>query len=43
VIGPAWLADGASGAALIALHVVVAVVVIHGFARTLPPAARASA
>jgi hypothetical protein len=34
VIGPSWLADGA--VALIALHVVVAVVVIVGFAGTLP-------
>jgi hypothetical protein len=37
VIGPSWLADGAAGAvALIALHFVVAVVVIVGFAGTLP-------
>jgi ABC-type Co2+ transport system permease subunit len=36
VIGPAWLADGASSVALIALHVVTAVVVISGFVSTLP-------
>jgi hypothetical protein len=36
VIGPSWLADGASAGALIALHFVVAVVVIVGFAKTLP-------
>lgn len=36
IIGPASLADGASIAALIALHVLVAIVVIGGFAETLP-------
>ncbi len=36
VIGPTWLADGASSVALIALHVVTAVVVVYGFAGTLP-------
>ena len=36
VVGPAWLADGASSVALIALHVVTAVVLISGFAVTLP-------
>ena len=36
VIGPTWLADGAGAVALIALHVVVALVVITGFAGTLP-------
>jgi predicted NBD/HSP70 family sugar kinase len=36
VAGPAWVADGASAVALISLHVVTAVVVITGFARTLP-------
>jgi Family of unknown function (DUF6069) len=36
IAGPAWLADGASAAALILLHVVTAVVVMTGFARTLP-------
>ncbi len=35
IIGPAWLADGASSVALIALHVVTAVVVISGFAGTV--------
>ena len=35
ITGPAWLADGASAAALIALHFVTAVVVIIGFAPTL--------
>jgi hypothetical protein len=34
--GPAWLADGAAAVALIALHFVVAIVVIAGFAGTLP-------
>jgi hypothetical protein len=36
VIGPSWLAEGASAGALIALHFVVAAFVIVGFARTLP-------
>jgi hypothetical protein len=36
MIGPAWLADGASAVSLMALHLVVAVVVITGFASTLP-------
>jgi Family of unknown function (DUF6069) len=36
IIGPAWLADGASAVALITLHIATAVVVINGFARTLP-------
>jgi hypothetical protein len=36
LIGPSWLADGASAVALISLHVVTAVVVIGGFAATLP-------
>jgi hypothetical protein len=36
VIGPTWLADGASSVALISLHVVTAVAVISGFAGTLP-------
>ena len=35
IIGPTWLADGASAVALIALHFVTAVVVIIGFAPTL--------
>jgi uncharacterized protein DUF6069 len=33
--GPAWLADGASAVALIALHFVTAIVLITGFAPTL--------
>lgn len=36
IVGPAWLADGASSVALICLHFVTAVVVIIGFAGTLP-------
>jgi Family of unknown function (DUF6069) len=36
IIGPSWFADGASAVALISLHVVTAVVVISGFAATLP-------
>lgn len=36
VIGPSWLADGASAVALVSLHFVTAVVVISGFAGTLP-------
>jgi hypothetical protein len=35
-IGPAHLADGTSGLALTALHFVTAIVVIWGFATTLP-------
>jgi hypothetical protein len=35
IIGPSWLADGASAVALIALHIVTAVVVIRGFAPTV--------
>ena len=35
IIGPTWLADGASAVALIMLHIVTAVVVISGFAGTL--------
>jgi hypothetical protein len=35
MIGPSWLADGASAVGLIVLHIVVAVVVISGFAVTL--------
>jgi Family of unknown function (DUF6069) len=41
MIGPAWSADGASAVALMCMHVVTAVVVIGGFAATLP--ARGSA
>ena len=36
IIGPSWFADGAGAVALISLHVVTAVVVIIGFAATLP-------
>lgn len=36
IIGPSWLADGASSVSLIGLHVVTAIVVISGFAGTLP-------
>jgi hypothetical protein len=36
VIGPTWLADGASGVSLIGLHFVTATVVIAGFLGTLP-------
>jgi uncharacterized protein DUF6069 len=43
VIGPSWLADGTSAAALFALHVLVAVVVITGFAHTLPRDCRCAA
>jgi Family of unknown function (DUF6069) len=35
-IGPSWPAEGAGSAALVALHFVTAVVVITGFATTLP-------
>jgi len=38
IIGPSYFADGASAVALIALHFVVAIVVITGFAATLPRA-----
>ncbi len=41
IVGPAWFADGASAVALMSLHVVTAVVVITGFARTLPERGRA--
>ena len=36
VIGPSWLADGASAVALIGLHFVTAAVVIVGFVPTIP-------
>jgi hypothetical protein len=36
MIGPAWLADGADAMSLMSLHLVTALVVIGGFARTLP-------
>jgi Family of unknown function (DUF6069) len=35
-IGPSWLADGVTALLLFGLHFVTAVVVIAGFARTLP-------
>ena len=51
IIGPSWLADGGSSVALMTLHLVTAVVIVVGFAATLPfrrrpstlPAARGSA
>jgi FtsH-binding integral membrane protein len=36
MIGPSWFADGSSAVALIALHFVTAIVVIIGFAGTVP-------
>jgi hypothetical protein len=42
LVGPTWCADGASAVALIALHVVTAVTVITGFARTLPASGHAA-
>jgi hypothetical protein len=36
IIGPSWLADGGSSVALMALHLVTAVVIVVGFAATLP-------
>jgi hypothetical protein len=36
IVGPAWLADGASGVSLVGLHFVTAIVVITGFFGTLP-------
>jgi Family of unknown function (DUF6069) len=36
VIGPTWLADGAAGVALIAMHFAVGVVLIAGFSRLIP-------
>jgi hypothetical protein len=36
MIGPSWLADGSSAVALITLHLVTALVVICGFAGTIP-------
>jgi hypothetical protein len=36
VIGPSWLADGVSSVALIVLHLVTAVVIVIGFAATVP-------
>jgi hypothetical protein len=43
MIGPAWLADGASAVALMSLHTVTAVVVIVGFSTTLPWRAKTGA
>ncbi len=47
IIGPAWLADGGSSVALMTLHLVTAVVIVVGFAATLPfrrgPATHAAA
>jgi hypothetical protein len=40
VIGPMWFSDGTSSIALIALHFVVAIIVIGGFGRTLAVRAR---
>jgi Family of unknown function (DUF6069) len=42
VIGPMWFSDGASSVALIALHFVVAIIVIGGFGGTLAVRARAT-
>jgi hypothetical protein len=36
VTGPTWLADGAAGVALIAMHLAVGAVLIAGFSRLLP-------
>jgi predicted Co/Zn/Cd cation transporter (cation efflux family) len=36
VIGPTWLADGAAGVALIAMHFAVGAVLIAGFSRLIP-------
>jgi predicted lysophospholipase L1 biosynthesis ABC-type transport system permease subunit len=40
IIGPSWLADGASGLALICMHVAVGIVLIAGFHRVGRGAAR---
>jgi Family of unknown function (DUF6069) len=42
-IGPSHLAEGTSGVALTALHFVIAIVVISGFATTLPACPRCGA
>jgi Family of unknown function (DUF6069) len=34
--GPSWLADGGSAVALMTLHLVTAIVIVVGFATTLP-------
>jgi hypothetical protein len=36
IVGPSWVADGVTSVALIALHLVTAVVIIVGFAPTVP-------
>jgi hypothetical protein len=36
IIGPSWLADGASAVGLICLHLAVGLVLITGFARLVP-------
>jgi Family of unknown function (DUF6069) len=36
VIGPTWLADGAAGVVLIAMHFAVGAVLIAGFSRLIP-------
>lgn len=36
IIGPSWLADGGSSVALMALHLVTAVVIVVGLAGTVP-------
>jgi Family of unknown function (DUF6069) len=36
VVGPTWLADGAAGVALIAMHFAVGAVLIAGFSRLIP-------
>lgn len=36
IIGPSWLADGGSAVALMTLHLVTAVVIVVGFAATIP-------
>jgi hypothetical protein len=43
MVGPSWLADGASAAALICLHVAVGLVLITGLARFVPGARRVGA
>ncbi len=42
IAGPLWCADGASSVALLALHLVTAVVIVVGFVATLPRRRRAS-
>jgi hypothetical protein len=40
--GPSWLADGGSAVALMTLHLVTAVVIVVGFAATMPWRGRSS-